>query len=538
MYRPPGYYELSKAEQLIRAITDVMTDPQRDPKIEAAFERISKQAWKFFKWSMAEVMQFSSDPDDAKFGRSLGHIMMHLMNDNDRLAYTIPTLTYRYLPYVTIDEAATLMLSEYLPVVKLPPSNTLMTLNTLKSFLRIYMMHLGKLLGYRKVIVMNFRRYYNHIMWLIEQKAPLSQEQKTFFLNVSLFMHNKVSQYIDAPWDSAPMECNIPSVFEQFGKLWTHVQSGPFTKFITLISNRNLESLLAYFGPYVSSLPIVAGHFLPLGPYHEIDMQRIDSITWQHAEQLQGSAEANPTMSIYEGIESGPDANQRIESPTFSQMIDTLTDKGLDWPFIPDIPEVNLVEYKDAWYYEYFSKWRDRPMRLKETGEIVTDRALSQEVAGDTAYARLSIDEWRIADCSELLTGSHTDRKVDYSTGMTAWFMKGETGQSLANIQSEELDMRSFFIKSADTMIRPALVETIRPIREMLDADAMDGVSYMRMSIGLNEYDYKRSRRALTACFNFYKLKTLYGTVPQIAAPGETDDAALERICRFYLRGY
>lgn len=526
---------------LVDQVQHITKTPDWLKKVDEAFLRVEKSSWKFTKFSLDNVITLATDSSDPSFARALTHVVVDLLQVNGLIDFRVPIISYRYKPSLTIDEAIDLMLNDQLPKITIPAIKGVTILGTVKAMVKMYIVQLEAMMGLRQSLAVKLYQMVDHLYHIVKHGGTLTQDQKTFVLHMMMPEYNR-SRHVGEPHIPHPQECNIPSVFEWYNKLQAQVQQGPCTRFITMISNRSLEDMQLYVGPFVPTLPIVAGYLHPVGPFTNINLSQVDSFNWDHNAQLLGSAEAVQNMRVYVGKTlsgNGIITNQMIQSPAIKYTVDDLSSVGKRVPFVLDLPDIELVWRSSTIIARYASVWRERPVEMLPTDadprEVFMDKAINHETTGETTYGRLSIDEWTFADMAYFDSPLGKERKTSFDVKCKVWAPQSDK-PSTALVEQEK-DMRPFYANHGNYQIKPAFAEAMRPLRRMLEEPAPEGVNYLRMRLGLNEFTFKRIERGLTVAFNYFRLKSRYGRVPQIAKAGETSDQAVERIVRTLVSG-
>jgi hypothetical protein len=498
--------------------------------LDDSMKRIGSGNQRHLTFDVSNIVQMSAG---GKKYRNLALVFHAMMLANKRTTFEIPHIAYRRDPSVSIDEAIILALNERIGFAPLPPVPALITTQQIRSYLRLSLMEIGDLVKGIPSLVMRLREYANHIAWMIKEGATLSQEQKTFFMHMLVGRYSLSRLAGDTAYTPPqPMEMRTNDPTDIFNRIMSHTRPGPKMNYLKMVSNANMESLVGYFGLYAPQLIISAGIRTPFGGFSRLKMEKIETLDWDLQMQLLGSADAINAMQPYPSTHKLLNGNKEAPIPAdlaFPSLQVGLDKGGVDdgpVVFVPDLPQVKPVWRGDGFLLQYFSEWRGRVLEIDNSSEILLDHMLRLPQWGDAQVARLSIDEWPIADLSFFDSPEGRKRLMPYDTKCHVFFVRGTEKK----LQEADVDMRPYHLQLGTEIVKPALGEYYRPSRSELRVPRPDVARYIRARIGLNELDWIRSEPAIMISYNWYRMQALFDKPPMfVKASGESDLDALRR---------
>jgi hypothetical protein len=274
-----------------------------------------------------------------------------------------------------------------------------------------------------------------------------------------------------------------PAVLEAWELYKKTTQPGPGINYSRLISNANLEALIAYYGPHASSLPFVLGYYRPAGPFFEPALTRHDDIMWSDTDVLTALRERSGFF-----LQSGP--AYALRGPVI-------------WPqttaLALDLPNVNIyrTDEKDIskFDWDYLSTWRGRIVLSKEgadTKTLLTDLAVAHKSAGGGQYDMLNIDSLDLVD----LAGVPAEKRVKFDEDHLTERTLVPSGNGGRTLEVKKVDMSGFYIQRGREAVIPAFTEYVIPPQSWFLRQDPAAIQYILSRVGSSMTLEDRTRLA------------------------------------------
>jgi hypothetical protein len=444
-------------------------------------------------------------------------------------------MVYRTEPLLTIEEAVGNVLTAKIPwLTKEHLGGERATLGALRSMLPIQIRDLAATSRLRSEYYQNLRLKVGDIGYKILRGLPIDQFEKSFFLaakntekgapgqalalNMVKGTSQKQGQNGAFPIPAAPTESSL--VASAYSELQAAVQPGPGLLYSKMMSNRNMESLVFYYGPHAPSLPISTGFTFSFGPFKRLKLQRLEEKMWSVSDQLTGIRDRFADLT----------SRQRATKPTAGAPKDTavtLSADELEWnlnaaarvcgppgtrcpeAFI-DLPQVRLrvLDESDvsriAW--EYMSAWRQRVISSQTGGSVdmlYLDMALTNDTVGHGLVDSLNLDAGDIV----ILDKTVTDREV--GNAPRDIFEDIFVVQAGGGLIKRTVRMTDYYSRHGNVMYRPAFAEFFLPPRAWYFQEDPTAIDFIVAALGLNREDAARNRLAITISHNDAVLKRI-----------------------------
>ena len=536
MYEPVGYAQVPDGVVVLGAAAHLHKTGTMEAALDKLHTALKKHGKRWYKFTLAELAAITAETAEDLSMKAIVHIFMHMLKAAGRLDETIPVLTYRNNPSMTIDQVATRIAAIDIQWPTLPPLPQLLNNGEFEVNLRYALNHLEQLVIMRPTIVERLREYARHIRWMIKQGRELSQVEKTFFLHANDPVYG-VSEHLketDLPTSLlVPAEMRTLDPLAVLAKLQQVTQPGPQMDYLVMMSNTNLEDLVMYQGAWAPSLIVSAGFIVPLGLFETFNLEVVDNISWTAEEHMRGSLETGLTSKSFKG--QFPNGGKLMDAlfPKIAVTRDnTVMDKyGIH--LIPDLPDIKLIWRQDQVMFSFYSSLRKRTMEGRETADYFVSAALQSAQIGAAKHNDLTLDRWGVVDTTELRSLKHLPDLTGqifntFKPTMQAWHVK----RGAKKLNETPVEMGPFMLHYGTSIVKPALSEFYRPNRDLLFADNPDAMRYLRGRLGMTDTEYLRSQLPLKISFNAWRLGSLYGKLP---ATDTADDKAMAKIRRLAL---
>jgi hypothetical protein len=536
MYEPVGYTALNENVVVLRSVAMLMSSPGAEEEaIKVFFEALPKHSKRWYKFTVEELAAITSDMTQPGI-RPLLHVFMGLLRSCGRLDESVPVLTYRNDPSLTIDEVATRIsaLDVMWPAMETPPR--MVEVGELKENLIYAIHHIKQLVLQRPSIVWRLREYSSHIHWLVKQGRELTQLEKTFVMHARSTKYG-VSKFIEGE-DEIPEEAMRPAEMRALdpmsvlSKLQEVTQPGPKMDYMVQFSNSNLEDLVIYRGLWAPSMIVATGFRIPLGLFETLNLQVKDNIPWTAEESIRGTLETGVLSADYRETATNGSALKQLY-PTLRLTLDDAVMHSRDVAItqIYDMPDIKLVWRNDDLRYQFFSGWRKRTLEASQPTDWFISQALQSGQIGGAKHNDLTLDRWNLVDTTLLRGHPQYGSQVfsPFDTEMEAWYVRRHIDENNEThyLSTKKLDMRPFMMHYGNTMVRPALSEFYRPNRDLLFQKDDDALRHLRSRIGLTDTEFAQSRIPLTMSFNVWRLMSMYRKLPGVTT---VDAAALNNL--------
>lgn len=519
----------AKSQPLLRTkVAELFTAAQIDPV-----------KTKHYTFTAARVMSLAGAASDKR-GLALYTFIHSLLNICGRAGELPPSLYTREDPSLSIGEATWLVALSYADTTKfktyLPPSTTPIMSNDIADAVYYMLMDFDRWQAMMPTLEPRMLSLVEHIKWKIKMSQPIDQFEKTLWLHAASVVYGR-EQVMRSPRTNitlaekaVPKENADPLVSMFADKLKTVTLPGPKFSFIPLLSNMAPEALFATYGPFPAKAVVAAGWFADFAPYTAMSLKpMIAPVTLTPEEHLLGLmststwGKASTLNKLALGLQESSTLENLIRwnfhrASVWREGIQTGAMEKMLLPIIVDIPEVDLVWHNNTVFYRYQSEVFGRPVLTQSTDGILYELAKKTRQYGGTASYRSSIDEYPIADISDVIRTSVSQLQT---LKLRVVYTNFE-----GNVRDDrEVDMRPFFAQYGDKIVRPAFTRYFKPPVSMLEAPQAAAVGYIAQRLGLAEYEILMSSRALTICYNAFVLMKIFDTVPQIGSKITPEDS-------------
>lgn len=549
---PSGYYAKSDAAVMFQASEVFLATVDKDT-IETEVDLMLENAFGDSKKRIIDFTPLHFTAMAAPHAKSKLSIeqrkgLVVLLNRwliyQNRCKHKVEVIGYRVDPSLTVGEVAVETFNNKLNTIGMPLPSPMISLTStdIREQFSFYMTGLRQLFKTVDAIVLRIGLYCDNLLYRIHHGAvapsTLSQFEKTLLVHM-----DKNSKYAMFRGKIRPLRSSEissdPTIASVIADVQSHVQEGPKTKFIGLLSNGRPEDLVYYVGPYAPTLMSATGFITHLGAFDMINLKISDSIPWTQDDQVRGIQEVMGTISgsvaqvpIYEYSPSSrkPEPTQRdvLKNPPLAVREFRCWNDSDRVLIMMDLPEIQFEwdalanEGHGGLKYYYFNRWHGRNLPVGSPEAVLIDRAISSFKPGVDSAKNMSevgapltgllqLDTFKWADLSELKAAGKiveiyddTNRAAAQQVVMTRRVKDGKFDQ-------EPVPIDSYLRASMTHAILPAFSEYwIPPVEELLrENTAIE--DYLARAMELSTIDRKRSAIPIRMSYNEWRLKTLLG---------------------------
>lgn len=542
MYTQIGFYTYTDARKMARAyknlsqlVTNATIARTRVALIFDAAQMDSKRV-KIQTFTQQQMMGIASAASASSVDQELFLFISILLNTCGRAPALPPRVGMRLDPSLSIGEATWLVALSYVETSNfknyLPPVSTSITPSDIGDAIYFMVEDFRKWESMITTLDSRMMSLLGHIKFKIKMGIPIDQFEKSLYLHASHLIYGCEDKF-NRPISVEPIahtvvaaETGDPLIAQFADRLKLATLPGPKFNFLPLISNAAPESLFVSYGPYPVKAVTVAGWTGIYEPFSKIQMKPMTApMTITPDDHLLGLMAAGnfsrPTEINAAAMGINDPSNTASCLYKWNQHIQKITRKptsstggGTDelfTPFILDIPEVDLIWHDNKVQKKYMSEVLGRPVITDEDDGILYEIARKHKQYGGSQSFRSSIDEFDLADISEIVT-EHVI-SVPKMTVDVVYYSINE-GKDMI----KEVDLAAHFAQYGDKVVRPAFAKFLKPPLGMLELPQPAALDYIGVYLGLTEYERMMSSRAITICFNAFLLRTFFGQLPSTGA--------------------
>jgi len=539
MYRNLGYFVDSPAQVLLPAARSLVAKfgHNFDTVFSDAFREAGLSDRRFMKdLTRDDLIQLSKSvnfPRGSAQLRELLHLVYAIMSASGWGDYRPAVIRYNEQPLMPLDEVLTEALNDHLEkgmieVGRMWPEKC--NVETFRTHFAPIVKRMALLWEYRPYIVDKLERYVGDLLYRMKtmEISPTGLDQFDRSL-VALMVSEKEPLclvYTDAQGSYSKLafpdaKDADPLIGPEIARFKSAVQPGPWLRFTRLLSNMDARELAYIVSPILADLPLVTGYMIPVGPFHDMDLNVHSRVMWGDAEQFAGFVE----RIMYPISPENSSMTQRLGFRTPAHRVwQGSSPPHYDWPtleVINDTDEQGSPLIKYSWY----SPTQQRMVHTVNGAtmhDLITDLAATHKELGETPCPVQNIHDFKFVDLNH---ESMLDRRVVHTGGdgkrdaddapilreriyETLWYFEG--GRNLMSI--ENLDVTPLYNKIGNVSFKPALSDYFTPSRTwFLQAD-QTAIDFIVGRLQLNVYDARRSVLALTISHNVAVYERLTGT--------------------------
>jgi len=511
-YRKPGYYLKQYGAYIQGDAYRTATAPNWEANLAEAVKSIGREARPLSSITVEDIYQINTPafPTNSEQHTRLIRLLLTILHKAGIISRSPVIPVYTRTPELTFSEVLDYMMTEKIPWPTLEHfGGQEARLETFRSLLPVVMRNIAFSAEFRRILRDNLEERLKDIGFRIFNRIPIDQAEKSFYLAFCNPASRPTRPRKDGKELAGPeikgqilpaLQNDRPAVLETWELYKKSVQPGPALNYARLISNANLESLIAYFGPHAASLPFCIGYLRPAGPFMEPALQRLDEITWSDIDVLTALREKSGFF-----VHSGP--AYALRGPVL-------------WPQTTslhlDLPNVNIyrTSERDISLYEwdYFSSWRQRIVMSSEGADentLLTDLAVTNKALGGGQIDSLNIDHLDLVDMSEI----PTDKRVRFDTDRLTERTLVPAQSGGRTLEVKQVDMSDFYIQRGREGFIPAFTEYVMPPRSWYMRQDPAAVQYIMSRVGGNLTLEDRNRLTMSTAImhNAEHLKRLLG---------------------------
>jgi hypothetical protein len=540
-YRKPGYTTIPEGRFVPSEADSLVTPLQKELESELgkAIDSIGPKNTYLDTLILPDLMRMKSDrlnPGTPEHKRAV-YLTNLVLNHAGYMQERIERVTYVDSPMLNIEEVVGNMLTHRIPwLSKEQLGGEKANLTALKTMLPIIFREMQACARLRKEYYTFLRLKAGDIGYKLLHGQPIDQPEKTFFLlygntergtpgeALGLSEKNNPSKLVPIP---AQQNSN-PLAIEAFELYKKSVEPGPGLNYYRLISNRNWESLVYYYGPYARTLPLTTGYMQPFGDFLQLRLTRQDEKSWTDKDQLTGIRDrfsdlpTSTKAAITQLIPSAPVKAEPFRDLPAGEIewvmnapIRVCGPPNCKTPAFLDLPEVRLRCSDETdisiFNWEYTSAMRQRIISNLAGGSsdmMYTDIAMSVESHGAAIVDRLNIDEFSLVDLDQSVIA----RKLMNANAEIVeeiHFLK--SGNTLSSLPVNVTDLTS---RGGVVGFRPAFAEFFYPPRNWYFIEDPRALEFITARLGLTRDQAIRNALPITISHNAAVLKRLTGSNP------------------------
>jgi hypothetical protein len=347
--------------------------------------------------------------------------------------------------------------------------------------------------------------------------GQLDQFEKSFFLAFAKMTDEwGQSEYFPAKQATIVAESADPNVEATFLALKGVVESGPFTRFGILISNKLQQELFAFYGPYTPTYAFNYGYGSMAGLFARLHIDESEQHAWSMEEQEDSVRMQSQALSP--AISAALTVTQPFLMYTAQSKALRNTPEATYYPRL-DVPDVSLrmaegfksttAEYEADWY----SPTRGRQISTARGGNaeiFLQDLALQHDRFGEGQVSVTSLSNWKLYDPSSFnqnLDGlsNFMVSKIDYNERIL--YLNTDSN----SIQEKVIDMQPFYTIRGDIMLRPAFTEYLAVHRNTLRIPDAAAEAYIARALDLSRNARRRSEGLIRLSHRWSLVRRLFG---------------------------
>lgn len=556
MYYKTKYVESPLFFQVLDSHTALTAIPDSQ-LTDVALEMLDQAGFGPREW-ITEVTQLQwlrlFDPED-NVKKSISILLAWLLMGQKRLDSIPPKYIYRVDPSLPFDVAVMLAyaadFAEKEMRVMLPPPNVRIRGRDVVDALLVLRSDFALKLTELRNFAFRALEGYQKILFKLMMGSPLTQFEKTYVLHCRDACYGFSDLLNTHIGDAKPMDSVDPRVDEMLRKIESVTLKGPKIKYVGILSNAQQEGLIFCSLPMPTNLSLIAGD---IGLFKGFSRCRFsvlgENLKWSEKDHLTGVAQRVLAFSEANiGTNPGPnDAGGSIRIMVSYTKEGTLPDDGLAIPSINDFEDVTLVFFgtpeNPGIRYQYFLRSAGRIVEDQNCNRYIVDLARNNvKVGGTESGGEETLPNVSIADLTEL-TGPRF-----YTKGSKIFT---RLRSRIANLDSEcfvvyrkamdskpktkMVNMRGFISQLASVFIRPAFSEYLSVPLSWLERDCAAALDFIcsRSDIELTVTDRLLSEQSLKICFNYWYLKTMFGSTPNLPSAVNTPNEVAAEYARLY----
>jgi hypothetical protein len=534
MYTRIGYRKRELGEYAIsdaKAVINHIGAEKYQYMLPEAVDSIGHPRTKLDQLSLSDVLQSGNEKNPVRSSspifRQWTRLLLAVLNNAGLVKEDVDVYEYRLNPILTMDELMTRMLDEHVKAA-LPNlaqlGGTNATISTFRNVMPRVLRDLEYIDSLRVQTLVHLRRGVSNIAFKMRTGQQVTQFEKTFFL-LGCDTSADRSGFSDAgtPTPIIIAESADPLMLKALARAEAVTSAGPYLRYQRLISNRDREYLVAYYGPQISTLPLSIGRLLNRGPFFELVFERLDDRPWTPESQMAGIRDriALPTVANGKSVDSPKDVKgdtTGCPSPVGLATIHRTNADGTGkvTPFILDLPEIKITPLDEAdcrfYRWEYPHTYWNRIItggfgHDAQPDDVLFDYAMKVTEIGDNVVEAANLDHVKLLDAADILETRRV--KVDELKDKVFFVRKGKFSE-------DEIDMRHFYYRYGKDIFRPALSEFVMPPIAWLHVPNDSAVQYLSTRLNLNREESLQNMRVLTVCHNYAEIQRLIGNAPEV----------------------
>jgi len=423
---------------------------------------------------------------------------------------------YRLTPRLTIDECVDRMLSSQ---IRFPTwediGNKEATVEEIMPAFYSFVRHLASLERLRSRYVERIRAYVSHVGYKIAMGVQPDQFDKSLFLAYCDPKGEGASKYLDNGSPIPLVENSNPLVLETISLLKSSVEAGPFLRFGILNSNKLLNELFAFFGPFVPSLEYHYGYGQKIGPYLLLKYEEKEIVEWNLAEQEDAIRDAAEVVVVQGSsiINAMPFIAMRPYRASIGNKADGLFAASLDVPEVSLRMASGFKSWAHDWIAEWYSPLRGRNVSTEfgyDADTLMEDLALKNERLGEGQIESASLATWSLFDEQALLALATEDAlsKITLETDFTERIIYRDAA---GKFREATIDLAPLYTTKGVVSVRPAFSEFVAVHRNQLLKEDPTAEQFIANRLNLTRTARRGSEPLIRQSHRWNVLKRLFG---------------------------
>lgn len=537
-YQKPGYYEIPSGRLLPLWASQVRGLGRWEPDLALTLSSLGNNQRRVMELGVEAVLAITGVGQFAAGMPGYSPLIKLLL----RFLYSIGAIDqypavvgYKTDPALTLEEALDRMLSKFVawPSLSDLPGGDKFTIQSLKDAFPYWLREIGYQAEIRSTWADRLRRKLGAIAYRLSLGQPVDQAELSFYVAYQ-------EPAAREGWTAGELatagarterraiavaECADPLVEQTWQLYRESTEAGPFTRFITMRSNRSLEALVYWAGPAQMTLGYGLGATFRFGNFYEPRVETVFSLPWSSDDQLMAARERALSFTL-----GGDKETLAMRSPVQVTMDNARAPK----------PRFDLREVKirvnpngediQASEFSYFSKWRDRTVSTRHGATqdtLLEELALMHETLGEGLCDKMSLADFPLIDLEESLQylGGMAPNKESFVYDILRPVFDAKEG--IRSLEAVKVPMAPLFEKYGTTMFKPAFREYVMAPMNWLFVENEEAERYIAQYLGFNKTQRADAQRVIRISHNHARLKTLLSG-PQLPLT----DAKVGSLCR------
>lgn len=530
-YMKPGFYEVPDGQSVIGACTQITAGGNWIKDLSPTLDKLGRGGRRVMSLSIEDIIAL---PGEGWFAKGtppyhcLQRILLRFLHSMKVVERYPAVVGYKNYPQLNMDEVLDRMMT---PQVKFPSFDSLggaagFNVEALKAVMPTIIRELDFKARLRGIHLKRLRLKLGSIAFKLASGAPIDQAERSFYCGFWDMRAHKKSRALTASeilgGNIAPIavaETGDPLVGETWELFKLCTEAGPYLRFATMVSNRNFENLVYWYGPQIASLSYAIGYTKGFGKFDEPVVKEAVVLPWGKDDQLVATRERYAAFSLGE-------ANVvSIQPPVLSTVGNqALYEPGWDLPNVSIRVDLAGSSIRPT-EFSFYSSWRERTLSSRSGATprtLLTDLALTTERLGENQSAQLSLHEWPLIDlnASKAFLGGQAPIVPNYVEDI----ITHEKGPK--RLKHEQVDMEDHYKRMGNKMFMPAFREFALAPMAWLYVPDKEAEDFITARLGLTYEQKLQAERIIRISHNFAKLKRLL-------QPHQLplDDARVNKLC-------